>query len=122
MDPFSAPPLSLYLSNFRYNPYIYNQDYTLFIINCITARFNATFFIRGGLFSKQFRLLGLYPLYNSDIQATDWYYLLQNKSAAGGQDAGTGSAESQVAIEMPKDAGVRAKYKVTGTPKNIAQK
>ncbi|HJA06960.1 MAG TPA: hypothetical protein H9798_07465 [Candidatus Mediterraneibacter pullicola] len=70
----------------------------------------------------EFPLLGLYPLYNSDTKGTDWYYILQDNSATGSQNPGTGGAEGQVAIELPEDAQVRAKYKVTTDPKNIAKK
>ena len=70
----------------------------------------------------EFPLLGLYPLYNEQTQKTDWYYILEDKGATGSQNPGTGGAEGQVAIELPKDADVRAKYKVTTEPKNIAKK
>lgn len=70
----------------------------------------------------EFPLLGLYPLYNEKTQKTDWYYILEDKGATGSQNPGTGGVEGQVAIELPEDAQVRVKYKVTTDPKNIAKK
>ncbi len=70
----------------------------------------------------EFPLLGLYPLYNEQTQKTDWYYILEDKGATGSQNPGTGGVEGQVAIELPEDAQVRVKYKVTTDPKNIAKK
>ena len=70
----------------------------------------------------EFPLLGLYPLYNEKTQKTDWYYILEDKGATGSQNPGTGSVEGQVAIELPEDAQVRVKYKVTTDPKDITKK
>ncbi len=99
----------------------FSEELTGELANYQGRFFDYAYFVLPGD-DTEFPLLGLYPLYNEQTQKTDWYYILEDKGATGGQDPGTGSVEGQVAIELPKDADVRAKYKVTTDPKNIAKK
>lgn len=99
----------------------FSEELTGELANYPGRFFDYAYFVLPGD-DTEFPLLGLYPLYNEQTQKTDWYYILEDKGATGSQNPGTGGAEGQVAIELPEDAQVRVKYKVTTEPKNIAKK
>ena len=99
----------------------FSEELTGELANYPGRFFDYAYFVLPGD-DTEFPLLGLYPLYNEKTQKTDWYYILEDKGATGSQNPGTGGVEGQVAIELPEDAQVRVKYKVTTDPKNIAKK
>lgn len=99
----------------------FSEELTGELANYPGRFFDYAYFVLPGD-DTEFPLLGLYPLYNEQTQKTDWYYILEDKGATGSQNPGTGNVEGQVAIELPEDAQVRVKYKVTTDPKNIVKK
>ena len=113
----SESNLALGQTKIPYSGGVFSEELTGELTDYPGRVFDYAYFVFSGD-DTEFPLLGLYPLYNEDEKKTEWYYILQDESGSG--SGGTSCSvmediEAKVAIKLPDNAEVRAKYKVTTT-------
>ena len=114
----SESNLALGQTKIPYSGGVFSEELTGELTDYPGRVFDYAYFVFSGD-DTEFPLLGLYPLYNEAEKKTEWYYILQDESGSGsGGTSGSvmGDIEAKVAIKLPDNAEVRAKYKVTTTP------
>lgn len=114
----SESNLALGQTKIPYSGGVFSEELTGELTDYPGRVFDYAYFVFSGD-DTEFPLLGLYPLYNEAEKKTEWYYILQDESGSG--SGGTSGSvmediEAKVAIKLPDNAEVRAKYKVTTTP------
>lgn len=120
----SESNLALGQTKIPYSGGVFSEELTGELTDYPGRVFDYAYFVFSGD-DTEFPLLGLYPLYNEAEKKTEWYYILQDESGSGsGGTSGSvmGDIEAKVAIKLPDNAEVRAKYKVTSQAYPITPK